>query len=59
MARWNQGLLLLAKIENHQFTDNDNQFNDLGKLLADKLKDMEEVMAIRQISVKAENQVPF
>ncbi len=57
MARLNQGLLLLAKIENHQFTD--NQSIDLGKLLADKLKDMEEVMAIRQISVTSENQSPF
>jgi signal transduction histidine kinase len=57
MARLNQGLLLLAKIENHQFTD--NQPIDLGKLLTDKLKDMEEVMVFKQISVQAENQQPF
>lgn len=57
MARLNQGLLLLAKIENHQFTD--NQSIDLGKLLADKLKDMEEVMIFKQISVQTENQQPF
>ncbi|MFN8343603.1 MAG: HAMP domain-containing sensor histidine kinase [Spirosomataceae bacterium] len=57
MARLNQGLLLLAKIENHQFTD--NQSIDLGKLLADKLKDMEEVMTFRQISVRIAHQAPF
>lgn len=57
MARLNQGLLLLAKIENHQFID--NQPIDLGKLLADKLKDMEEVMVFKKISVQTENQSPF
>ena len=57
MARLNQGLLLLAKIENHQFTD--NQSIDLGNLLAEKLRDMEEVLLFKQISVRSEIQVPF
>ena len=53
MARLNQGLLLLAKIENYQFTD--NQSINLGKLLAEKLKDMEEIMLFKQISVQIDN----
>jgi signal transduction histidine kinase len=57
MARLNQGLLLLAKIENYQFTD--NQSINLGELLTEKLKDMEEIMLFKQISVQIDNQEPF
>jgi signal transduction histidine kinase len=57
MARLNQGLLLLAKIENHQFTNNHTV--DLTALLAEKLEDMDEVMLHKQIEVQIRIQVPF
>jgi signal transduction histidine kinase len=57
MARLNQGLLLLAKIENHQFVNNHTV--DLTALLAEKLEDMEEVMLHKQITVEIQNVMPF
>ncbi|MGV3557312.1 sensor histidine kinase [Larkinella arboricola] len=57
MARLNQGLLLLAKIENQQFTH--NQTIDLTALLAEKLDDMEEVLHHKRLSVQSQNNIPF
>jgi signal transduction histidine kinase len=49
MSRLNQGLLLLAKIENRQFVD--EQPVDLTTELIQRLTDMEEVLLHKQISV--------
>lgn len=57
MARLNQGLLLLAKIENHQFTA--NHTIDLTALLSEKLDDMDEVLVHKQIAVQISQSVPF
>ncbi|WP_421828869.1 sensor histidine kinase [Larkinella sp.] len=57
MARLNQGLLLLAKIDNHQFTD--NQTVDLAALLAAKLGAMDEVLLHKRIAVEIGNLAPF
>lgn len=57
MARLNQGLLLLAKIENQQFTN--QQSIDLTALLVEKLNDMEEVLLHKQIAVQIQNSAPF
>ena len=57
MARLNQGLLLLAKIDNQQFTD--NQTVDLAALLAGKLSAMDEVLLHKRIAVAIGNLVPF
>ncbi|MFC5412094.1 sensor histidine kinase [Larkinella bovis] len=57
MARLNQGLLLLAKIENHQFTG--DQTIDLTALLAERLADMEEVLIHKKIAVHIRNETPF
>lgn len=50
MSRLNQGLLLLAKIENGQFDD--VQHVDLTAELIQRLADMEEVLLHKQIVVK-------
>ncbi|GAB3320759.1 HAMP domain-containing sensor histidine kinase [Larkinella ripae] len=57
MARLNQGLLLLAKIENHQFTG--DQTIDLTALLTGKLEDMDEVLTHKKIGVEVRNEKPF
>ncbi|KAA9355294.1 sensor histidine kinase [Larkinella humicola] len=57
MARLNQGLLLLAKIDNQQFTN--NQTVDLAALLAEKLNAMDEVLLHKRIAVEIRNLVPF
>lgn len=57
IARLNQGLLLLAKIENRQF--NDSQVVDLASLLAEKLVDMDEVLSFKQLSVQVQTTAPF
>ncbi|MCF2486621.1 HAMP domain-containing sensor histidine kinase [Dyadobacter sp. CY347] len=49
ISRLNQGLLLLAKIENQQFTDHEN--TDLSELAAAKLKDFEDIISHRNIQV--------
>ncbi len=57
ISRLNQGLLLLAKIENRQF--NDSQTIDLSNLLAEKLTDMDEVLSFKQLSVNVQTLAPF
>lgn len=57
ISRLNQGLLLLAKIENRQF--NDRQPIDLASLLTEKLADMEEVLSFKELSVNTEAVKPF
>ena len=57
IARLNQGLLLLAKIENRQF--NDSQPIDLASLLTEKLTDMEEVLSFKELSVSMKAIKPF
>ncbi|GAB2555350.1 sensor histidine kinase [Spirosoma aerophilum] len=57
MARLNQGLLLLAKIENGQFVD--AQPIDLTAELTQRLTDMEEVLLHKQITVTYQPGTPF
>ncbi|GAB3780235.1 HAMP domain-containing sensor histidine kinase [Spirosoma horti] len=57
ISRLNQGLLLLAKIENRQF--NDSQTIDLADLLTEKLTDMEEVLSFKELSVTMKAVKPF
>ena len=57
ISRLNQGLLLLAKIENKQF--NDSQSIDLSILLSEKLADMEEVLTFKKLSVNIQTIAPF
>ncbi|UHG89543.1 sensor histidine kinase [Spirosoma oryzicola] len=49
IVRLNQGLLLLSKIENHQFQG--IQLIDLSQLLVEKLQDMEEVLSFKELTV--------
>lgn len=49
MSRLNQGLLLLAKIENQQFTE--QEALDLSKLALSKLKDFEDILQHKQIGL--------
>ncbi|MFD2933040.1 sensor histidine kinase [Spirosoma flavum] len=57
ISRLNQGLLLLAKIENRQFSD--SQPVNLSSLLAEKLTNMEEVLSFKQLSIHQQIAVPF
>ena len=57
ISRLNQGLLLLAKIENKQF--NDSQPVNLTELLAEKLGDMDEVLTFKELTVSVQIQAPF
>ncbi|ADB36530.1 sensor histidine kinase [Spirosoma linguale] len=57
ISRLNQGLLLLAKIENRQF--NESLPIDLSALLTEKLTDMEEVLSFKQLAVDVQVQEPF
>lgn len=57
MARLNQGLLLLAKIENHQFQH--SQQVNLSQLLVEKLGDMDDVLSFKQIDVCIQADAPF
>ncbi|SOD78448.1 sensor histidine kinase [Spirosoma fluviale] len=57
ISRLNQGLLLLAKIENRQFSD--SQPVDLSALLSEKLSDMDEVLSFKQLSVNVQRTEPF
>lgn len=50
MSRLNQGLLLLAKIENQQFTDSEDV--DLTESLKNKLTDFEDILQHKQISLE-------
>lgn len=49
MSRLNQGLLLLAKIENQQFTESEEI--DLIELLSGKIQDFEDILAHKEIEV--------
>ena len=57
IARLNQGLLLLAKIENRQF--NDVQQINFTQLLIEKLQDMEEVLTHKHLTVSEQLTAPF
>lgn len=57
MSRLNQGLLLLAKIENQQFTEHENV--DLSALVLNKLKDFEDIIQHKEIKVGIEEQGSF
>jgi signal transduction histidine kinase len=57
ISRLNQGLLLLAKIENRQF--NDSQVVDLASLLTEKLGDMEEVLSFKQLVMQTQTANSF
>ncbi|GAB4019870.1 HAMP domain-containing sensor histidine kinase [Spirosoma migulaei] len=57
ISRLNQGLLLLAKIENRQF--NDTHIVDLASLLTEKLADMDEVLSFKQLSVQVQTTTQF
>jgi signal transduction histidine kinase len=49
MSRLNQGLLLLAKIENQQFTDQEEI--DLSELVREKIRDFEDIIHHKNIRV--------
>jgi len=57
MSKLNQGLLLLAKIENRQFADMD--VVDLHALITEKLYDMDEVLQHKQIRVYSKGKTSF
>jgi signal transduction histidine kinase len=57
MSRLNQGLLLLAKIENQQFTEQENV--DLSALVLNKLKDFEDIIQHKEIKVDVTEQGSF
>lgn len=57
MSRLNQGLLLLAKIENQQFTEQEEL--DLSELALKKLKDFEDILQHKEISVTVESSGSF
>jgi signal transduction histidine kinase len=57
MARLNQGLLLLAKIENGQFGDTHTV--DLTAELMQRLTDMDEVIAHKQLTLSSDLREPF
>lgn len=53
MSRLNQGLLLLAKIENQQFTEQEEL--DLSGLALNKLKDFEDIIQHKQIQLNVQS----
>ncbi|CAG5070539.1 hypothetical protein DYBT9623_03084 [Dyadobacter sp. CECT 9623] len=57
MSRLNQGLLLLAKIENQQFTDQEPI--DLAALIIARLKDFEDIITHKNIMVHTESTGSF
>jgi signal transduction histidine kinase len=57
IVRLNQGLLLLAKIENHQFQD--VQRVNLSQLFMEKLQDMEEVLSFKELSIHIHQSISF
>ncbi|PKK37484.1 two-component sensor histidine kinase [Siphonobacter sp. SORGH_AS_0500] len=57
MSRLNQGLLLLAKIENRQFVN--QQTIDLSEELTEKLADMEEMVQYKKIQLSVTIESPF
>ena len=57
MSRLNQGLLLLAKIENQQFTGLEEI--DLSKFVENKLTDFEDILSHKQINVQIQSSGSF
>lgn len=57
ISRINQGLLLLAKIENQQFTEQEN--TNLTDLLKAKLSDFEDIISHKQIHVDIDAEGEF
>ncbi len=57
MSRLNQGLLLLARIENRQFIN--DQIINLSEGLREKLADMEEMMQYKEIQLSLSIESPF
>ncbi|TLU98809.1 sensor histidine kinase [Dyadobacter luticola] len=57
MSRLNQGLLLLAKIENQQFTEQEEL--DLTALVQDKLRDFEDILSHKNIHVEVKSEGSF
>lgn len=57
LSRLNIALLLLAKIENHQFPD--KQLIDLARLTELKLESLEELFELKQIELIRDLSVPF
>lgn len=57
MSRLNQGLLLLAKIENQQFTELEEI--DLSGFIENKLKDFEDILSHKQIKVQIQSSGNF
>ncbi|WP_439555937.1 sensor histidine kinase [Dyadobacter sp.] len=57
MSRLNQGLLLLAKIENQQFTEQEEM--DLAALILLRLKDFEDIILHKNLTVRTEQTGKF
>ncbi|MCE7061643.1 HAMP domain-containing sensor histidine kinase [Dyadobacter sp. CY343] len=57
MSRLNQGLLLLAKIENQQFTEQESI--DLAALIIARLKDFEDIITHKNITIHTETKGSF
>lgn len=57
MSRLNQGLLLLAKIENQQFTGQEEL--DLSQLALNKLKDFEDILQHKDITLSVQSTGSF
>ena len=57
MSRLNQGLLLLAKIENQQFTELENI--DLAALLKSRIREFEDILAHKKIGLREDLKQDF
>jgi signal transduction histidine kinase len=57
MSRLNQGLLLLAKIENHQFAEFENI--NLAELLVSRVHEFEDILTHKKIQVHSDLKSPF
>ena len=57
LSKLNEALLLLAKIENHQFPE--KQEIDLAKLTESRLESLEELFDLKQIELVLDLSVPF
>ncbi|MCF0073632.1 HAMP domain-containing histidine kinase [Dyadobacter sp. CY261] len=57
MSRLNQGLLLLAKIDNQQFTEQEDL--DLSELALNKLKDFEDILRHKDIQLSVQSRGSF
>lgn len=52
LSKLNQGLLLLAKIENHQYVAEEDL--DINSLIDNNLKDYQEMMSLKKISIRVD-----